>query len=77
MSSIKVVAAVIIKNDQVLIARRPDGKHKAGYWEDKKEKLLKRFKNLTAKDLRYNLRLPVDYQLRDRDVVSLINASKK
>lgn len=25
-----------------------------GYWEDKKEKLLKRFKNLNAKDLRYN-----------------------
>jgi ribosome-binding ATPase YchF (GTP1/OBG family) len=32
---------------------------------------------LYAKDLRYNLRLPVDYQLRDRDVVSLISASKK
>ena len=32
---------------------------------------------LYAKDLRYNLRLPIDYQLRDRDVVSLINASKK
>ncbi len=32
---------------------------------------------LYGKDLRYNLRLPVDYQLRDRDVVSLINASKK
>ena len=32
---------------------------------------------LYATDLRYNLRLPNDYQLRDRDVVSLINASKK
>lgn len=32
---------------------------------------------LYGKDLRYNLRLPVDYQLRDRDVVSLINASQK
>ena len=32
---------------------------------------------LYAKDLRYNLRLPIDYQLRDRDVVSLISASKK
>ena len=32
---------------------------------------------LYAKDLRYNLRLPVDYQLRDRDVISLISASKK
>lgn len=32
---------------------------------------------LYAKDLRYNLRLPVDYQLRDRDVVSLISASKR
>ena len=32
---------------------------------------------LYAKDLRYNLRLPIDYQLRDRDVISLINASKK
>jgi hypothetical protein len=32
---------------------------------------------LYAKDLRYNLRLPTDYQLRDRDVVSLVNASKK
>ncbi len=32
---------------------------------------------LYGKDLRYNLRLPVDYQLRDRDVVSLINATKK
>ena len=31
---------------------------------------------LYGKDLRYNLRLPVDYQLRDRDVVSLVNASK-
>ena len=31
---------------------------------------------LYAKDLRYNLRLPVDYQLRDRDVVSLINAAR-
>jgi len=32
---------------------------------------------LYGKDLRYNLRLPTDYQLRDRDVVSLINATKK
>lgn len=32
---------------------------------------------LYAKDLRYNLRLPIDYQLRDRDVVSLVSASKK
>jgi len=32
---------------------------------------------LYGKDLRYNLRLPVDYQLRDRDVVSLITAVKK
>ncbi|MBT8242400.1 MAG: redox-regulated ATPase YchF [Nitrosopumilus sp.] len=32
---------------------------------------------LYGKDLRYNLRLPTDYQLRDRDVVSLISASKK
>ena len=31
---------------------------------------------LYAKDLRYNLRLPVDYQLRDRDVVSLISATR-
>jgi len=32
---------------------------------------------LYGKDLRYNLRLPVDYQLRDRDVVSIISAAKK
>lgn len=32
---------------------------------------------LYAKDLRYNLRLPIDYQLRDRDVVSLVSAAKK
>ena len=32
---------------------------------------------LYGKDLRYNLRLPVDYQLRDRDVVSLVSAVKK
>jgi len=32
---------------------------------------------LYGKDLRYNLRLPIDYQLRDRDVVSLISATKK
>ena len=32
---------------------------------------------LYAKDLRYNLRLPTTYQLRDRDVISLISASKK
>ncbi len=32
---------------------------------------------LHAKDIRYKLRLPVDYQLRDRDVISLVSASKK
>jgi ribosome-binding ATPase YchF (GTP1/OBG family) len=32
---------------------------------------------LYGKDLRYNLRLPTDYQLRDRDVVSLVSAIKK
>ncbi|EIJ65975.1 translation-associated GTPase [Candidatus Nitrosopumilus salaria BD31] len=32
---------------------------------------------LYAKDLRYGLRLPTDYQLRDRDVVSLVSAAKK
>ena len=32
---------------------------------------------LYGKDLRYNLRLPTDYQLRDRDIVSLVSAVKK
>ena len=32
---------------------------------------------LYGKDLRYNLRLPVDYQLRDRDVVSLVSTMRK
>jgi len=32
---------------------------------------------LYAKDLRDGLRLPVNYQLRDRDVISLVSASKK
>ena len=32
---------------------------------------------LYGEDLRYNLRLPTDYQLRDRDVVSLVSAVKK
>ena len=32
---------------------------------------------LYGKDLKYNLRLPTDYQLRDRDVVSLVSAAKK
>ena len=32
---------------------------------------------LYAKDLRYKLRLPTNYQLRDRDVISLVSASKK
>ena len=32
---------------------------------------------LYAKDLRYNLRVPTNYQLRDRDVICLISASKK
>jgi hypothetical protein len=32
---------------------------------------------LYATDLRYNLRLPVNYQLRDRDVVSFVSTSKK
>ena len=32
---------------------------------------------LYAKDLRYNLRVPTTYQLRDRDVISLVSASKK
>jgi len=32
---------------------------------------------LYAKDLRYGLRLPTDYQVRDRDVISLVSAVKK
>ena len=32
---------------------------------------------LYGKDLRYKLRLPVTYQLRDRDVICLVSASKK
>ena len=32
---------------------------------------------LYGKDLRYSLRLPTDYQLRDRDVVSLVRAAQK
>jgi ribosome-binding ATPase YchF (GTP1/OBG family) len=32
---------------------------------------------LYAKDVRYGVRLPVDYQLRDRDVVSLVSAKTK
>ena len=32
---------------------------------------------LYAKDIRYNLRLPTTYQLRDRDVICLVSASKK
>jgi ribosome-binding ATPase YchF (GTP1/OBG family) len=32
---------------------------------------------LYAKDLKYNLRLPTTYKLCDRDVVTLVNASKK
>ena len=32
---------------------------------------------LYAKDLRYKLRLPTTYQLRDRDIISLVSASKK
>jgi 8-oxo-dGTP diphosphatase len=33
MSIIHVAAAIIIQNEKVLIAKRPEGKHKAGYWE--------------------------------------------
>lgn len=32
---------------------------------------------LYGKDVRYNLRLPTDYQLRDRDIVSLVSAVQK
>ena len=32
---------------------------------------------LYGKDLQYNLRLPIDYQIRDRDVISLVSAAKK
>ena len=32
---------------------------------------------LYAKDLRYNLRLPANYQLRDHDVISIVSAGKK
>jgi len=32
---------------------------------------------LYAKDVRYKLRVPTNYQLRDRDVISLVSASKK
>lgn len=33
MTDIRVAAAIILKNSQVLIARRPADKHKGGYWE--------------------------------------------
>ncbi len=33
MKAIQVVAAIIFVNNQFLIAKRPVGKHKAGYWE--------------------------------------------
>jgi hypothetical protein len=39
------------KHSKKDIMRRNAG----GYWEDKKEKLLKRYKNLTERDLRFNL----------------------
>jgi hypothetical protein len=29
--------------------------NRVGYWGDKKEKLLKRYKNLTERDLRFNM----------------------
>ncbi|WP_166288986.1 TGS domain-containing protein, partial [Candidatus Nitrosotalea sp. FS] len=32
---------------------------------------------LYAKDVRYGVRLPVNYQLRDRDIVSLVSAQTK
>lgn len=31
------------------------GRNAADYWKDKKEKLLKRYNNLTEKDLNFNL----------------------
>jgi len=33
MSVVKVSAAIILQDKKVLIAKRPEGKHKAGYWE--------------------------------------------
>lgn len=33
MPLIEVAAAIICQNDQFLIAKRPEGIHKAGYWE--------------------------------------------
>ncbi len=33
MTVISVAAAIIYDNEQLLIARRPPGKHKSGYWE--------------------------------------------
>lgn len=33
MPVVQVVAAIIVKNNQVLIAQRPVDKHKGGYWE--------------------------------------------
>ena len=33
MPCIHVVAAIIIKDQKILIAQRPAGKHKGGYWE--------------------------------------------
>lgn len=32
---------------------------------------------LYAKDVRYGVRLPTNYQLRDRDIVSLVSAQTK
>jgi hypothetical protein len=39
------------KHSKRYIMKRSAG----GYWESKKEKLLKRYKNLTERDLRFNL----------------------
>ena len=33
MEIVKVAAAIIVNNGQALIAQRPLGKHKGGYWE--------------------------------------------
>jgi 8-oxo-dGTP diphosphatase len=33
MTSIEVAAGIILRDEQVLIAKRPNDKHKGGYWE--------------------------------------------
>lgn len=65
MQIVQVAAAIIRKNDRVLIAKRPLNKHKGGYWEFPGGKL--EAKELPEQALKRELKEELDIEITSAD----------